>query len=738
MVALGSLGVSSLVGLQNLTGFPFKREIPLTEESIVKQEGGAFRFSVKRLDVAFPERLAEEAEVLDDGKRLRRRDFRSEVSSEPQGGYAWTGASLWVAPRSDEPQNLAVRIPVFIGRNALLIVFGFTLFALAGVIVSKTERKIWGRWISRTARSMRNRGSRAGGKAARQFAAKRIPFDLLAYVLLGLIGGTLYFPLVDRISQSYDGFLMSYLLETGDLLPYNVDEVKEPGRPFVGLGWHISLWLGGGSVSGYYIFQFTCLVFSSLLVYAVVRVLIPRQPVWALVAGGLKLVWIGNFEIFDNSGLPIYFVETLFWLAVLLFVRRCVRPERLSRDWVAFVGIAICLVPVVGTYQTAWPVVLLVPLSLLGLGVMVWEDRRTWRLFFIWYLSAIPMMAWCASLSVSYADKKYPGSSEIFHRVAAGAWAATGESLLFPFTPAPHLVLELNPFAVLGVIGFAVLLVWFGMGSFPAMRTTTRRQSVFAVLILLSISLAVVIGSLLPPAILYPPNFGTRLIHWAAIGTIILLVTVLACLFRWKAPVGGIVSLAMAFVLFATTFCRAHSVGNFLADSSLGNRRFWEDVVIEIPKVKEGTVILMDGPPLGLSVTDAFGTWVFRAMAETDDTFLYVESTPEFDPDSRTYELASVVSLDPENVLGERMGDNPYFRYSVFPIVLEEPEVFLVPADRVVWVEWDIESLRLSVIPERSEMNRVIQDGRSTFGEMLFPPATAEENRQRVSDRQSR
>ncbi len=731
VVSLCLLMSSSLIVLQDLTGLLWKREVPLTTDNDMKQEAGAHRFSLRRLDVPFPERLEADADVLEDGRPLNRVDFRNEITSSEGGCYVWTESSLWVVPRSEDSRNLVIRYPVVPGTRTKAIVFGATLLALIGVAASSSERKLWVGFLLYCAGAVRRKTSRASRVATDILAARPLLNDLIAILVLVLLGGSLYFPLVDRIAQSYDGFLISFLLGTGDLLPYNVEEVKEPGRPLVGLGWHIASALGNGSVSGYNAFMFVCLLLSSILVYAIVRSLLPRQPVWALITSVFKLVWIANFEIFDNSGLAIYFVETLFWLAVFLFVRLIGRDHPSRIEILSSAVMAACLVIVVGTYQTSWPVILMVPLSLLGLRVAKGTNRRKFILFSLWYVPALTMMAWCASISLSYANDVSPSFQELLKRVLAGSWAATGESLLYPFTPAPHPGTEMSAFAIAAMLGFAVLLVWFGLGSFPILQQQSSRRMNRAFLLLVLTGLAIVVGSLLPPALLYPLNFGTRFMHWAAPGMIIVVAAVLAWLFRRKSPLGAAMSVFLALVLFSSTFCRAFSVGNFLADNSLANRRFWEDLIFEIPKVKEGSVILMDGAPAGVALTDVFGTWALRALTETEDTFFISEAFPEFHPDTQSYEISSIVNLDPEGVMGELLGEQDYFQYPVFPTFLDEDRTFHIPGKRVIWVDWDIESRRLRIDPERSAMERIIRDAPSAFGEMLFPRAVAEKNRAR-------
>ncbi len=734
LVASFFLIVSILVLVQDVSGILWKLELPLPDDPIQKRGDDTFRFPLAQFDERVREHLGNGMQILENGRTLNQVRSRNRLSRYPAGCYAWTESNLWVKPRSGDPEGLVARIPLGISGRTKAIMFGATLLALFGVFATTAERKFLGRFLTDSATFGRRLVYRVSEIASRHFDSRPYWNDFFALGLLVLVAAALNLPLMDRTAHSQDGFLLSYLLETGDLLPYNVNEVKEPGRPFVGLGWYIAVALGGGSVSGYYVFLCSCLLFSAMLVYGIVRLLVPKQPVWALLAGMFKLIWIANFEISNNSGLAIYFAESLFWLAVFLYTLLCVRRRsQVVIEVLALSLMVACLVIVVGTYQTAWPLVLLVPLSLVGLGVIQWNDRRAYVLFSLWYLPAIAMMAWCASLSYSYVSQVSPSLQEVFQRVLIGMWAATGESLLYPFASGPHFTSGSNAILILLVLLFAFLLIWFCLKSFPELQKQSGRRMVRTLLVLVFISLLILIGSVVPPSLNYSPEFGSRHMHWPAIGTIVAVVAALAGLCRVKVPVGGALSLVLAFVLFSAMIHQKYDDGIARSERSFSNRRFWEDLIEELPKVEEGTVVLMEGPPVGVALSDIFGTWVFRALTETQTTFFVSEAVPEFDRDNETYEVASLVNLDLEGEPASPVGENSYFEYPVFPTILDEPRVFQIPSDRVVWVTWNFDSRRLLVDREQSATDRMLCDVPSVFGDTLFPRETAEKNRARVS-----
>lgn len=551
---------------------------------------------------------------------------------------------------------------------------------------------------------------------------------LMIFFFLGLIAGVLYFSQVTRLSLSLDGFLAAYLIKIGDY--------RDPSRPFLELGWQLATMLTGGSVSGYNGFMFSCLFFSALLVYALVWTLLPRQPVWALLASTLKLVWSANFEVFDNSGLAIYFSESLFWLACWLYTCLTLERIQLSQFKVFFTSLVmtVSLFIVVGTYQTSWPVVILVPLALLGFKVMRWRKSRAYLLF-LWYLTALPMMFWSflqlgQSDSANKAFQEIPHLPEILNRLLAGLWAATGQSLAAPFAPTlTYTTFGLSAFVVLIILVFTVLLAWTGLQSWPELQKQPAKQISYVILLLVLLSLAVVTATLLPPLVIHLPSYGTRVMHWPAIGTILGVVAILAGLYRMHRWVGGTLSAVLALFLVAGMAQQTYNIGNHYASNSFLNRRFWEDLSIEAPKIDEGTVVLMDGPPLGIATDDRFSTWVLRALtAETHMTFFITDSKPQFDPQSLTYTITSVVDLENKQPL---ISPRRYLRDPVFPIKLAKPQTFQVPAHLVVWVRWDWVSRRLQVVPKQSAMERLHHNILSVWGEILFPRPTIEYNRAR-------
>lgn len=551
--------------------------------------------------------------------------------------------------------------------------------------------------------------------------------DVLAVVFLGALAGVLYFPQVTRLGLGLDAFLATYFEQTG----YS----RESSRPFLEVGWHLATALTGGSVTGYNVFMFSCLLFSAVLVYFLVRIILPRQPVWALLASTLKLTWSANFEVFDNSGLSIYFSEMLFLFSLCILVLLVNQYRKLSQVGVFFASTAMIasLVVVVGTYQTFWPLIIFVPLGLIILGVIDRRDKRTLFTLSLWYLASLPMMIWLVHLASKAIAKLGLSLTEYSIRLYTGFWAATGQSLIVPFSSTPtYATFGVSVWVVSSICIFAVLLVYMGEQSWPALREQSHKQITRLIARMSLISAAVVVMTLLPPVLINLPNYGTRVMHVPALGSIMWVVTVLAVLYWMHRVVGGGLSAVIAIVLVAVMVQQTYNVGNHYAINGYLSRRFWEDVSQEIPNIEEETVVLMDEPPPGIVAYDGFSTWVLRAITGTQKTFFITGSKPTFDPNSDSYKITSIVDISGK--VKRYPGEAYYLQDGVFPGILTKPKTFEVSASRVISAKWDSSKLRLSVLPERSAMERLHKEVPSSYGQVLFPKSSIESNRARKSN----
>lgn len=187
--------------------------------------------------------------------------------------------------------------------------------------------------------------------------------DLLAVCFLAAGAWYLFFTQARIITLGFDSLQIVAAMQNFGIP--SLPSTWFAGRPFLGLPWNLAAQWGGGSMAGYNLFQCWTLLLSSILVYTFVRLLTGEARFWAFAAAALKLAWAANPETFDNSGLAIYFVEMLFWLAITLWLAKAQGLLRGAAATAAAVVMTLCLVVVAGTYQTAWPGILLAPAGLI-------------------------------------------------------------------------------------------------------------------------------------------------------------------------------------------------------------------------------------------------------------------------------------------------------------------------------------------------------------------------------------
>jgi hypothetical protein len=525
-----------------------------------------------------------------------------------------------------------------------------------------------------------------------------------------------------------DGFYISYAKFSGQLRSFDIldaHRLKESGRPFVGLVWHLATLLTGGTVDGYNSCLLALHALNATIVYALGRTLLPQFPLVAVTAAALKLVWSANYELFDNSGLAIYFAEALFLFACWILVLLSRDSHSRFETALGRISLVVSLLVVIGTYQVAWPLILLFPATLLLTGVIHLQESRSLVLLTLWYSTALPMMGWCFYLA-SGALSVSPPLLQVAGRAAAGAWHATFEALTSPFLGRNRLFsIRQLPYWLIGAsLTFSGLWVWAAWGSWGSLASIPRTCLTRSITKIVLIGFVIVFAAVLPPSVLYTPTYSSRFMEWASFGTILVIVAFSILLLRVHPWIGGLAAAAANIALVSAMMVQVYSISKYYTLPNFANRRFWQDVSTLLPRLDEGTVVLMDGPPTGVvALADVFSTWVLRAMSDTHTTFFITDSKPVWDAQLQAYQITTVVDLARKEPL---VPGSQYFRA---PALLPEPRTYTVTPDRIVWADWNWPSLRLRIVPERSAMQRVHQDIPSTFGQSLFPAETISHDR---------
>jgi hypothetical protein len=265
------------------------------------------------------------------------------------------------------------------------------------------------------------------------------------------------------------------------------------------------------------------------------------------------------------------------------------------------------------------------------------------------------------------------------------------------------------------MVWLAVLLVWSGLRSWSAFRELPPKRLLQNLMIAAIVAVFVAVVEVLPPSVLWEPSYGNRTVHFSSLGTLVGIIAGLAWLCHRYRVAGCAIGAVASIVLISHMAQQSQDVGNHYGVNGYMNRRFWQDVSTELSRIDEGTVVLLDGPPRGIATVDSFSTTLLRQFTETHLSFFVADGHPVYDPVRKTYQVTSVIDLeqvDPVLTHG---------RYIRAPKILHEQRTFQVPYDRVVWAEWNLDKLRLKVLPERSAQQRLHTNFPSAYGQVLFP-----------------
>lgn len=444
--------------------------------------------------------------------------------------------------------------------------------------------------------------------------------DCLALAVLTLTALYLFYEPAHYIGLGLDSMEMAAVMESHGLPWIAVHWFA--GRPFHCVPYKLAAWLGSGAVTGYNFFQFACLLTSACFVYALVRLMATGLYLWAYAAACLKLVWSANWDIFDNSCLPIYFAETCLWLALLVFAALAKRPLKISPLTLAAGGlVSTCLLLAAGTYQTCWGPLLLAPLALLYVAGGAGHVRSNRRVFLIWYAAASAgvLFALYHYLRVTVPQQATFSPAGILPRLLRGLYAALVTSIESPLRFDPGYGIWYRTFVPVVFLFTAVLLI---LGR----RHPPGRSPLAPQVRLLMASLPWVLVSILPPLVVYEPVYGSRHLHFAAVGTIGLLIGGLGILSAVLGRAGTVLAVIGAVPLFAGSLQMVASHGKRTTATSIEHQRFFHQLTRSVPTVREGTVVLLERTPSNWAHTDFTMTWIFRALTGTKRTVFLTDN----------------------------------------------------------------------------------------------------------------
>lgn len=141
--------------------------------------------------------------------------------------------------------------------------------------------------------------------------------------------------------------------------------------------------------TGYNLVLIGIFISKALLVYALLRLLIPQNPYIALVTAILFMIYPADLGLFSFRALPNQTTVVAALLSLFLLVYHWQKPRRLL--WIAiWAAQLMCLL----IYEQLYPVLFAAPLLLLWMDRRV--TRRFWRVTLLWSIIPALLFAWVA------------------------------------------------------------------------------------------------------------------------------------------------------------------------------------------------------------------------------------------------------------------------------------------------------------------------------------------------------
>jgi hypothetical protein len=587
--------------------------------------------------------------------------------------------------------------------------------------------------------------------------------DALSVIILAVVALRVFFRVAPLLAYADDSWTASYMLFRGTLPLVNLDISDAVAMPYQDRRWlyevpyHLARFLGTGDVTSYYVFLYACHALTAIVVYIVARQLLRGAAHWGLVAALLVLVYPADYDIFSSAILPsmgwgeLMMLVAILCLVLLLGNGSWPRPVRLAVFTLMFAAV---LFPV-GTYEAMWLLVALAP-PLLVLAVAL-RDHRPWGSLGSW--AKYPTLVWYAGALVSAgafgarlalsptlrdnADGYVSGREPAiwFGRVVRGSAAALSGVVDVSFrhlvnwigagfgrTPAVDYAPWASGAALVPLVGAAVavilLLRWGQSKGIGIAGPGLAGRVVLAA----GVGLLLVVAALLAPTLSGEASFGTRYLHFASYGAVILVVS-LGIAAERVSHQPALVAAAVGFLIVACGFY-LDSVGTYYGEVGRQSRRFFYQLHDEVPSVRDGTIVLIQDAPTSGSLYEHVTTEVLRAFTGSHTAYLLTDGAVKIDDDpSHSFvRLTTCSDLD--------SGPNPALErgyWAMSPCVIDPTNplsgshVSEIARDRIVWLRWDRTKLTLQLDEQRSAMARVNRDAHSEFGSLLFPdqpPAT--------------
>ena len=216
--------------------------------------------------------------------------------------------------------------------------------------------------------------------------AGSITIDLIAVLGILFVVGVIWFPFSLKIMGLVEEWdLMAHLDSPANLLSFIHNLF--PIRPLVIVPFAAGYLLTPGSYVGLNIVQLLLFFVKGVLVYSLLRRLLPTKPAFAFLTSALFIIYPADSELFAMRHIATHFALCCYLLSVYLLVIYWKRPRALILGLTCF-ALAFSLL----VYEAGYPLVAVSPLILLWLEGRL--TKRVLRIAAVWYSVPLVCAAW--------------------------------------------------------------------------------------------------------------------------------------------------------------------------------------------------------------------------------------------------------------------------------------------------------------------------------------------------------
>lgn len=366
--------------------------------------------------------------------------------------------------------------------------------------------------------------------------------------------------------------------------------MTQPNRVFVLLSYAIGYWLTPDSFVGLNIVHILWFLGKGLLFYAILRRLIPNNPLLAVVAALLFVIYPADTGLFEVRVASYHAAICFYLAAVYLLILYWQRPSLLTLAVMAAMQV-LCL----GTYETAFPLIAATPLVLVWLERRI--SRRVLRVAGVWYFISGMMAIWILSLIRS-------DSYQTILLQQSGTNTRLVRDMMFNFARAYYrsfiegwldAIQSINigsaaiALAASLIIGLAL---WLSARSRPKNAQGASTTSDKHYLILIAAGL-VILGLGFAPFLPFPQrSVNERVFLFSSIGAALSLGTVIfliSRLFRWQRTI----FITASSALIGIAMLGALNQHQVVVDLSLTEQQLLAEIIKQVPQLKPGALLLV-------------------------------------------------------------------------------------------------------------------------------------------------